>query len=515
MPFFFCILSIFIVNLFLHLYKLGDIPFAIHIDEAGLWYNIQSLLNYGTDQSGNSWPLLFANYHSEQSAMYTYVAMILFKIFGESLFILRLPAVLNAAIIFIFGNKIVWKLYNNKYISISFSVLVTLCPYFILSGRMALDCNLMLGLITMFLWFFLQAIENKKITYAVIAGVICGLTLYTYALSYISLPFFLVISLIYLSITKKITWKQALAFSLPLVLFAIPLTLIQMINVFNLQELNIGIITLPKFNNPRHDDLSILSILSNFAMPLLYILFTPQRLYECVATYGNFQWVLMPFLMVGIILNIVALFRRNTPMCKMVLTLWWISGYFAGLLIYKDLTTWHLNSVMIISLIFIVDGLMFCFNKIKEKSTKIFLSSIIILVFSISSCSFLCYYWSNYATDEANSYYVYEDLNATLGEVDKLRQNNQDVYILLPSMPYRICQKIPYFQPTSSYTNSKEDVVYIDGYYFDMGAKVLQTPCDQHIYVVHQCYEDYLRILNELNLHKQQVGTYVIFSKKE
>jgi 4-amino-4-deoxy-L-arabinose transferase-like glycosyltransferase len=369
-PFFLCILFIFVVNLFLHLYRLGNIPYSIHIDEAGLWYNVQSLIKYGTDQAGNSLPLLFANYHSEQSAMYTYIAVICFKLFGESLFALRLPAVLNAVTIFIFGNKIVWKLYQNKYVTIVFSVLVTLCPYFIMSERMALDCNLMLGLITMFLWFFLQAVENQKTTSAIIAGIICGFTLYTYALSYISLPIFLIISLSYLCITKKITWKQILAFSVPLILLAIPLILIQAINIFDLQEIEIGLITLPKFNNPRHDDLSFLSILSNFVMPLLYILFTPQRPYECVAIYGNFQWILAPFMLIGIILNIVQLFRHSTLTDKKLLTLWWMSGYFAGLLIYKDLTTWHLNGIMLISLIFAIDGVIFCFKKIKQTSTK-------------------------------------------------------------------------------------------------------------------------------------------------
>ena len=120
----FVIFLLFSVFLFLHLYKLDGTISVINIDEAGLWYNVKCLINYGTDQQNNSYPLLFANFYGEQSAMYTYLAFIFVKLFGDTLFAIRLPAAIGSILIFIFGYKIINELYLNNNLPISLKTIV-------------------------------------------------------------------------------------------------------------------------------------------------------------------------------------------------------------------------------------------------------------------------------------------------------------------------------------------------------------------------------------------------------
>lgn len=504
---------IFIACIFLRLFKLGSLPNTLHIDEAGLLYNIQCLINGGTDQAGNSWPLLFANYHSEQSAMYTYLAFIYCKLFGVSTFAIRLPAVLNMILVFIFGNKIVTNLYSNKNMNIFVSILLMVCPYFVLNTRMALDCNLMLGFSMSFLYLFIKAIDNGNIMDAFCAGTVCGTVLYTYVLSYITLPLFLIVSLIFLIKLKKISLKQICAFVIPLILLAVPLISIQIINVFEFPEFVIGGITFPNFEAPRHNDIGLLSIFTNFLTPLLYILFTPGRLYECIFDYGNFQWILVPFLLIGIVLNIKTLLTKQATIERGILVLFWISVYITCTVVHKDMTTWHLNSLMFISLIFIIDGINWSISKIKAQNKRTVLIYSTLILFILSTIFFFGYYYcGTYSDDEANSYYVYEDIMPALEIADELKSEEQ-IYVLLPSVVYRVKNETPWNNPQSQYQNSKELPIMIDGYMFDMGAKVLQNPDRNAIYIVGSCYEDYRRVLENLGLEHISIGHYLIYKE--
>ena len=61
------------------------------------------IANYGTDRYGNSNPVYMINYGGGQSALYTYLAAILIKVFGYSLTVIRIPALVFSIIYLIFA----------------------------------------------------------------------------------------------------------------------------------------------------------------------------------------------------------------------------------------------------------------------------------------------------------------------------------------------------------------------------------------------------------------------------
>lgn len=91
--FFFCFLLAVIVRM----YKISDIPYGIHIDEAGMCYDAWSLQKYHVDRWLNSFPVYLINFGDGQSSLYAYLCAIMIKVFGKgewNIIWMRMPGVL-------------------------------------------------------------------------------------------------------------------------------------------------------------------------------------------------------------------------------------------------------------------------------------------------------------------------------------------------------------------------------------------------------------------------------------
>ena len=76
------LIIIMLIGIATRIIGLGKIPIGINVDEAGTMYDAYTIANYGTDRFGNTYPVYMINYGGGQSALYTYLAALLIKIFG-------------------------------------------------------------------------------------------------------------------------------------------------------------------------------------------------------------------------------------------------------------------------------------------------------------------------------------------------------------------------------------------------------------------------------------------------
>lgn len=263
---FYCI----IIGLFLftRLYKILTVPYGMHIDEVSMGYNVWSLTNNGVDRYNNPYPVYFNNSGSGQSCLYVYMAVILSKIFGYSLFVLRFVSVILGAILLVFGTKIALKLQGKRFAKIV-SVLIVTLPFFITSERFAFDCYAMLPMYVMTFYFFLQMIDTKKMRYAVFTGLGISLTLYSYVLAYIMLPVFIVLALIYLIVTKNFNFKHILIIGITTVVTSLPILYYVLVLLGVVPELQTSFITISDASSKRMGELqyyhrSIGRLLSRF-----------------------------------------------------------------------------------------------------------------------------------------------------------------------------------------------------------------------------------------------------------
>ena len=67
---------VFLVIIFISvIYKFGEFPKWIHVDEAGMAYDAYCIANYGVDRYLNSYPVYLQNFGGGQSALACYITV--------------------------------------------------------------------------------------------------------------------------------------------------------------------------------------------------------------------------------------------------------------------------------------------------------------------------------------------------------------------------------------------------------------------------------------------------------
>src|SRR5438046_1183056 len=85
---------ILLIAIFFRCYQLSKIPPSPSLDEVSIGYNAYSILNTGKDEYGYHFPLLLRAYDDWRPALYVYMVIPFVKLFGLTVFAVRLPSVL-------------------------------------------------------------------------------------------------------------------------------------------------------------------------------------------------------------------------------------------------------------------------------------------------------------------------------------------------------------------------------------------------------------------------------------
>src|SRR5438067_1428184 len=110
----FCLISIFILAVFLRFYQLSDIPSGLTNDEADIGYDAYSLAKTGHDQWNQFLPISgFIGFGDYRLPLYTYLVVPSVIAFDLSTFAVRFPSALFGAIstllMYFFASKIFGK----------------------------------------------------------------------------------------------------------------------------------------------------------------------------------------------------------------------------------------------------------------------------------------------------------------------------------------------------------------------------------------------------------------------
>lgn len=385
-------LVILVIAILVRIVLLDKYPNGIHEDEAGMLYDAYCMAEYGTDRYLNENPVYLINFGGGQSVLYAAIASILIRIFGLSVFVVRLPAVIFSVITIILAYLLAKKYIGNKF-AVVLAFLIIICPWHIMQSRWGLDCNLLPAFIMISVFTF---INSKKTWHFVVSGIFWGLTLYTYALSYIMLPVFFIGLCIYLLYVKKIDIKQILITIIPIFILAIPLILLQVVNYFDLNGLKIGFITIPKLYTYRIGEIGFENILYNLNITngnnVFQLLFSadhnPGNSFK---EFGTIYYALIPFTILGFGLTIketVASIKKKEFNLKTVFLIQFIL-IFLCVLVFADLQLYKLNPLFIMMLVFAAEAIMWLYNKRK------FIGYSIIIALTIIFIIFEVYYFKN------------------------------------------------------------------------------------------------------------------------
>lgn len=507
----FLIIIIFLLMLFTSLYKLDSVPYGLHVDEAGMAYDAISMVKYGVDRYLNRFPVYLINYGGGQSAMYMYIASIIIKIFGYSVFAIRMPAVILRVLAFISGYFIV-KNNTDKKKTLVFLLLLAISPYFIMQSRWGLDCNLLLGFLTISICLLIQAINKNNNIILFLSGICFGLTLYTYALSYLIIPLLLIFTVGYLLYVKKINFKKLVIFGLPIFLFAIPLMLMILINNGYINEIS-NIITIPKLPNYRGTEISIMNVFKSIYIIISIFSFDNllnlggNLIYNSIPYFGTIYYIGVPFTIIGIINGIkqsVQAIKNKEFNLNCIILFWLVSVLICMLLI----TNPNINKANAIFFPLVYFTMMGIFVIIKKQEQFLIF---ILLLFIVNFALFTNYYYNHYNRDYnrqrffATSYLEAINYSRTLSSstvfVEPKLTEQEHIYVLLTNFVS------PYDNKSNEIINIKHDDKDIT-YNFSIPEEI-----DEYsIYIVKEDSE-YAKILNNYNMNQKKFDNIVVYSK--
>lgn len=376
-------------------------PNGFNVDEASIGYEAYSLLNYGIDRNGNSWPVFLESWGSGQNALYMYVIMPFVKILGLSKLSVRLPMALIGCISLIVIYKLLQKTKNQKMVIIGLAFFA-ICPWHIMKSRYGLESNIFPDLSLWGAYFYIMSLENRKISQMYIGSIFFGLCAYAYGTSYYFLPIFLILLFIILIIKKKIQIKQAIISLTIVFILSLPIILMLIINTFDLNPIIIGKITIPRLTSNRYETLTVLSsrsvintLITNFKDSIKILIFQNDGFNaNTLKSYGIIYLFSIPITIIGFIHCI-----RKKEYINFVFNIWFLVAFFLMFICEPNIN--RLNILYIPIIYYTSIGIYEITQTINW--TKYFF----VLIYLVSFISFQIQY---YQTDFTNTYTFYDNI---------------------------------------------------------------------------------------------------------
>lgn len=341
------------------LIALSRLPEGVLPDEAYGAYNAWGLMTEGMDSRGYHWPVYFVAWGSGMSVLYSYLAVPLFRIFGSSILVYRLPqAVLG--IVSVYALYLLCRSLWDEQAACTAAFVLAVNPWHIMNTRFGLDANMAPGMFLLGVLFLAWGLQKKRGT-LILSAVFLGASLYCYALTWIMIPVFLVLCVLFFR--KKIfnCGAGVLAlFTCLLFVIAIPLILFVLINMGVLEEIRTPFLSIPRLPGFRGEELDFAHI-SESLTRLKEIVFAQYDgvSYTASQVVGAYYLFTTPFMIVGLICQIVSLcrnYKNGDNDLQYLMLFWTVSAVFMCAL-NENITMIHINMLHIPAIFYGVYGI--------------------------------------------------------------------------------------------------------------------------------------------------------------
>lgn len=503
----------------IHLYALGELPFGMYVDEVGMAYDAWCLANYGVDRYLKPFPVYLINYGGGQSAMYAWLAAGLIALTGStSTALLRLPGAAFGLMTMTFGALVVHEIMGKKHPKawFVFGLFYLICPYFTMAARFGLDCNLMLGMSTAFLYAVLRAAKLGRMRDYALAGLSGALTLYTYAVSYIPVALFLLFSLVWLVRMRRFRWRNIAAAAAPFAVVAGPLIAMQVINLFDLNEVTLfGTFTLTKLPYYRTDELGFGNLLGGLIgairSALTHDVYAPNAPFQFWTMYP----LSVPFAVIGAVTLLVrgvrSLRRREADPAFFAL-MWGVAMLCVGALFQKG---WpapnvnQMNGIMFVTAASAVLGIFTALDWLRGNVRRA-ASAVVALAYAASAVLFFNWYFI-----ERDESFQFSEIPAEL--LDVLEQtpefDGRTVHIALIYPYYCFAEQISPYELDLAAQASEGEITYVTyGNYRFVPADFLPPLDPDDLYVCTARDSDYnLYLRDDDRFQCVQIGEMLLY----
>ena len=391
------------IALLVHLFQITKIPAGIHVDEMGMGYDAWCLAHFGVDRYLKAYPVYLMNFGGGQSALYAYLCIPFVKWLGLSPLSIRLPGILLYMVALFCGAGVFMLDAGDtaRKKALAGMALMTVLPAFILLFRIGMDCNLMLAMAVIFLYLMARAVRVQRVTAFAAAGIAGGVLLYTYVISYVVLPVFIALLLVYLLWIRQIRFCQVLAFGIPLVFLAAPLIAVQVVNLFDLPEFRMGPFTITRLFQYRGGEIGLghLSAQSVKDAVMSVFMFDGLR-YNTLIPFGTVYYVSLPLIGIGIaacVRDFVWSIRKKAFCYRTLYLLWLVVMIAVGCCM--EANTNRLNAAMAAVPVLLVEGIWQILAWFRDVRKKRIAAAVTAVVYFVCFGAFCIYYFGGSYTD--------------------------------------------------------------------------------------------------------------------
>lgn len=301
------VVLLFAIAIFIRLFQFGSIPIGMNQDGAMGAVDAKALLDYGTDRFGMFLPVHFTAWeYGQMSVLLSYLTVPFIGLFGFNEVTVRLPMLLVSLLGMLVCYLYAKEIFPKKLV-VMILFLLAINPWHIMQSRWALDCNLFPHFILFGLYFLYKGLHKQWYLY--VSMIFFGLSMYTYGISFYSIPLLLLILCIYLLVKKQIKARQVLLCGAVYFLVSWPMYAMMIINYFKLTTWNTPFFTIPYFEQSiRVNDLIFFNpvkdwgtqISTNFNYVLNLLLQKDDLPWNTTAGFGTAYIISIPFLLFGV-----------------------------------------------------------------------------------------------------------------------------------------------------------------------------------------------------------------------
>lgn len=384
-----------IIGVFVRIWQIGIVPGGLNQDEAFAGYEAYSLLHYGIDSSGYSFPVYFVSWGSGMNVLNSYLMIPFMAIFGAHDWVVRLPQVITACFSLYVFYLLLKKVFDDKTALVGLFFLV-ICPWHIMLSRWALESNLAPGFLLFGLYFFVLGVEKSR--YYLLSALFYGLSLYCYATIWPIVPLMLLLQAGYLLYTKKLKFDMNLLLAvLILALLAMPLLFFMLINSGHMNEIRTAFMSIPKLPVMRDSEISFANMPENFKNLWNIISNQNDGLYwNSTSEYGLYYKGTLLFAVLGLcycLKNVFVSIRKREFNYQMFTLIPFACALLLGGLISVNVN--RINCIHIWIVLFIAVGLTKIFERFKDDFKHI--QTVVCAVLLVAFISFEVFYFSAYS----------------------------------------------------------------------------------------------------------------------
>ena len=381
-----------IISAALRLIELSELPAGMNQDEASIGYDSWAIANYGVDRNGYHNPVYPVAWGAGHGPFYMYAASFFIKLFGNSLFVYRLPQAL-LGILSVFVLYLLLKKTTDRFTAYMGALLLCVSPWHIISSRWGLDANPAPFLILFGLYFFVKGCQDKKTWSYALAGALFSLSLYTYASTYIVVPIMLIILVIYALVRRYLSIKQLIISGVICIVIAVPLAMFWIVNLFKLPEIHTGLFSVPRLTALRSNSVFLPfdqeffgNVLKNIGSLFSLLFSYPVREIHNIIDGFNIIYVFtFPLFLLGGFLSFKRAIKLRSDHYDFVMCAWFIAAFIFSLIVRQNIN--RINVLFIPVIYFVAVGIRFLADRQRE------LCAVVLCLIMAGSGLFVKYYF--------------------------------------------------------------------------------------------------------------------------